>query len=127
VESQRRLRRERPEISGRLRGFEGERCAARAQDTELLEAGLEGGRVEAEELGGAARAADTPAVCVKAGPIFARSRRTRADGPSAGRAEHGIVEPLGGAPGYLAGITWNAVARFVFPTKTRQAFRCRRG
>jgi hypothetical protein len=127
VESRRRLRREPPEISERLRGFEGERRAARAQDTELREAGLEGGGVEAEELGGAARAADTPAVCAKAATIFARSRATRADGPSGSRAEHGIAEPRGGAPGYLARITWNAVARFVFPTKTRQAFRCRRG
>ena len=51
-------RRETPEISEGLRPVGGGGCSAGALEPELLDAGLEGGGLEAEQRGGALRAAD---------------------------------------------------------------------
>jgi len=67
--SERIRRREPPEISERLRRVGGGGYSAGALEPELLDAGLEGGGLEAKQRGGAARPADAPAGLVQRGHI----------------------------------------------------------
>ena len=72
-----------PEISERLRkvGWGG-RASARALEPEFLDAGLDGGGREAEDVRSAGRPADAPAVRARAATIWGRSPATRIRGGS---------------------------------------------
>ena len=67
AKSQRAHQRGTPEISERLRKVGWGESSAGAAEPEFLDAGLEGGGLEAQEGGGAGRPADAPAGLVQRG------------------------------------------------------------